>query len=85
MESLNDNIDNNVCNHCTNNANETDGYTHCHVIERNHVKSAIDKLKSSNIDQNRCIFSDSIIDLFHIVWYCFLDNALSLYRSYDCT
>ena len=25
------------------------------------------------------------IDLFHIVRYCFLNNALSLYGSYDCT
>ena len=33
MESLNVNIDINVCNHCTDNANETDGHTHCHVID----------------------------------------------------
>ena len=51
----------NVRNQCTDNANETDGHTHCHVIEINHIKSAIDKLKSSKIDQNGCIFSDNII------------------------
>ena len=61
MESLNENIDINVRNHCTDNVNETDGHTHCHVIERNHVTSAIDKLKSSNIDQDGCMVSDSII------------------------
>ena len=27
----------------------------------------------------------SSIDLFHVVRYCFLNNALSLYGSYDCT
>ena len=25
-----------------------------------------------------------VIDLFHIVRYCFLNNTLSLYGSYDC-
>ena len=25
------------------------------------------------------------IDLFHVVRYCFLNNTLSLYGSYDCT
>ena len=25
------------------------------------------------------------IDLFHVVQYCFLNNALSLYGCYDCT
>ena len=25
------------------------------------------------------------IDQFHVVRYCFLNNALSLYGSYDCT
>ena len=50
LESLNKNIDNNVRNHCTNNANERDGHTLCHVIERNHVNSAIGQLKSSKID-----------------------------------
>ena len=78
MESLYDNIDNNVCNHCTNNANETDGYTHCHVIERNHVKSVIDKLKSSKIDPNGCIFSDSITHGTELLfdYVCILFNAM---------
>ena len=61
MESLNENIDMNVRIYCTDNTNETDGHVHCHVIERNHVKSDIDKLKSSKIDQDGCMFSDSII------------------------
>ena len=26
-----------------------------------------------------------LIDQFHVVRYCFLNNALSLYGSYDCT
>ena len=78
MESLNENIDINVRNHCTDNANETDGHTHCHVIERNHVKSAIDKLKSSKIDQNGCIFSDSIIHGTELLfdYVCILFNAM---------
>ena len=58
MESLNENIDINVRNHCTDNANETDGHIHCHVIERNHNKSANDKLKSSKIDQDWMYVSD---------------------------
>ena len=49
MESLNENIDSNVRNHCTDNANDTNGHTHCHVIEKNHVQSAIDKLKSFKV------------------------------------
>ena len=71
-------IDINVRNHCTDNANETDGHTHCHVIERNHVKSAIDKLKSSKIDQNGCIFSDSIIHGTELLfdYVCILFNAM---------
>ena len=78
MESLNENIDINVRNHCTDNANETDGHTHCHVIGRNHVKSAINKLKSSKIDQNRCIFSDSIIHGTELLfdYVCILFNAM---------
>ena len=78
MESLNENIDINVRNHCTDNANETDVHTHCHVIERNHVKSAIDKLKSSKIDQNGCIFSDSIIHGTELLfdYVCILFNAM---------
>ena len=76
MESLNENIDINVRNHCTDNAN--DGHTHCHVIERNHVKSAIDKLKSSKIDRNECIFSDSIIHGTELLfdYVCILFNAM---------
>ena len=35
FQSLNENIDINVRNHCTDNANETDGHIHCHVIEIN--------------------------------------------------
>ena len=69
MESLNENIDINVCNHCTDNANETDGHTHCHVIERNHAKSAVDKLKSSKIDQNGCIF---LIALYMVLNCCLI-------------
>ena len=78
MESLNENIDINVSNHCTDNANETDGHTHCHVIERNHVKSAIDKLKSSKIDQNGCLFYDSIIHGTELLfdYVCILFNAM---------
>ena len=78
MESLNENIDINVRNHSTDNANETDGHTHCHVIERNHVKSAIDKLKSRKIEQNGCIFSDSIIHGTELLfdYVCILFNAM---------
>ena len=78
MESLNENIDINVRNHCTDNVN---GHTHCHVIERNHVKSAIDKLKSSKIDQNGCIFSDSIIHGTELLfdYVCILFNAMICY------
>ena len=72
MKSLN-----HTDNH-TDNANETDSHTHCHVIERNHVKSAIDKLKSSKIDQNGCIFSDSIIHGTELLfdYVCILFNAM---------
>ena len=35
IKSFYENIDINVRNHCTDNANKTDGHTHCHVIERN--------------------------------------------------
>ena len=85
MESLNENIDINVRNHCTDNANETDGHTHCHVIERNHVKSAIDKFNPivswstfSKIDQTGCIFSDSIIHGTELLfdYVCILFNAM---------
>ena len=78
IELLNENININVHNHCTDNANETDGHTHCHVIERNHVKSAIDKLKPSKIDQNGCIFSDSIIHGTELLfdYVCILFNAM---------
>ena len=78
IESLNENIDINVRNHCTDNANEIDGHTHCHVIERNHVKSAIDKLKSSKIDQDGCMFSDSIIHGTELLfdYVCILFNAM---------
>ena len=31
------------------------------------------------------VWIEMSIDLFHIVRYCFLNNALSLYGSYDCT
>ena len=33
IESLNENMNINVRNHCTDNAKETDGHTHCHIIE----------------------------------------------------
>ena len=29
--------------------------------------------------------AENAIDLFHVVRNCFLNNALSLYGSYDCT
>ena len=31
------------------------------------------------------LLNKSGIDLFHIVRYCFLNNALSLCGAYDCT
>ena len=78
MESLKEDIDINVHNHCTDNANETDGHIHCHVGERNQVKSAIDKLKFSKIDQNGCIFPDSITHGTELLfdYVCILFNAM---------
>ena len=67
--SLNENIDINVCNHYTDNANETDGHTHCHVIERNHVKSAIDKLKSIRLIKMDVYF---LIALYMVLNCCLI-------------
>ena len=86
VDAIAENIDIDIQKYCSSKVNRDENYVHCHVISRDDVRNAVNKLKSSKIDEDGRFYSESIIHGTGLLFE-YIGKLLSamICHSYDST